>query len=104
MHTVFQFTIIANSCIFLYFVDYDFSYHLRNRNSSLPNEQHFELNPDPNMIKIGAIGKKHKVFCCLVLSFPLKAIQGQNPIACTHNEYDIERTWHFRQSFSEKSI
>ena len=71
---------------------YDFSYHLRNRDSSLPNEQHFELNPDPNMIEICAVEKKHKVFCCFVLSLPLKAIQGQNPVACVHNEYDIERT------------
>ena len=44
------------------------------------------------MIEICAVEKKHKVVCCFVLSLPLKAIQGQNPVACVHNEYDIERT------------
>lgn len=88
--------------VFLCFVySMIFSYHLKNRNSLLPNEQHFELNPDPHMIKICAVEKKHKVFCCFVLSLPLKAIQGQNPVACIHNEDDMERTWYFRQSFQK---
>lgn len=53
------------------------------------------------MIKICAVEKKHKVFCCFVLSLPLKAIQGQNPVAFVHNKYDIERIWYFRQSFQK---
>lgn len=91
-------------CFPLLHLLYDFSYHLRNRNPLLPNEQHFELSPDPHMIKICAVEKKHKVFCCFVLSGPLKAIQGQNPVACVHIEDDTERTWYFRQRAQKKSI
>lgn len=64
---------ISVSLYFIYSVSF---YHLRYRNSSLLNEQHFEPSPDPHMIKICVTEKTYKVCCCYVLCLHLKDIQG----------------------------